>query len=211
MAKEKTTNIDSLINDVVSDVAPPSPIADMDVGISDGKPEVSTSIPASNSTEAPAKKKRGRPAGTTVRPKIEGVQNHQSTVTPPVDINNAGIEPCAELCVMLVNTSGMAMGGEAAAMRNEEIMLAKNGFVAYFKQKGVENVPAWVVLTGALAPYYLRVITTTPAKTTVSNFMGRAVLRIKEIWKGRKDARINRRNDIKRKDDSGEASTGSGA
>jgi hypothetical protein len=205
--------LSDVISETVSDVALPSPVADMpeapaplgrtDAGVS----PMSAAGATVNVAAASAGRGRGRPRKTAApgaaptgqakpRPNLNGVPN--STVSGAVNMETAGIEPCAELCVMMVNASGMALGGEAAAMQGQEIMLAKNGFVAYFKAKGIHNVPAWVVLAGALSPYYLRVLTTTPAKTTVSTLIGRGVFRVKEIWKAKKNARSNRRNNNER-------------
>lgn len=204
-------NLESVINDVVSDVAEPSPVADMPIAeAAAGGSAVSTQ--AAISVE-PEKKKRGRPRkdGSQSPPKTEQPRPKIIGVQAPISPEQAAIEPCAEICVMMVNSSGMLLGGEAGAMNQNEALLAKSGFVAYFKAKGVQNVPPWVVLAGALAPYYLRVITTTPAKTTVASGTRRIWFGLKEWFKGRKNARSNRGNDTKRENDTSAAAGESSA
>lgn len=197
-------NLDDVLEKTVGDVVPPSPVADMpqasvaSAGAAVGNAGLQPEAPA----PAAQAKKRGRPPKEKPlegmqRPIIKGAPIAQN----PVNIDTAGIEPCAELGVMLVNASGMALGGELAAMQQVEAKLAKDGFVSYFKAKGVHNVPAWVVLAGSLAPYYMRVLTQTPAKTTVSTIFGRISLRAKEIWKAKKNARFNSGNNVKREND----------
>lgn len=175
-------DLDNIITDTVAEVPEPSPIADMQDNIEKPVEEVKETV-----------KKRGRPKkvkNESFKEDIKGLD----TQLPPVDNSTAGIEPCAEIAVAMVNMSGMFLGGEQAVMHKNEMILAKNGFVAYFTAKGIDNVPAWVVLAGALTPYYLRVLTTTPAKTNVSNFGGRLILRVKEMFKGKKYARSNSRD-----------------
>lgn len=200
---EKT--LDNVLDSVVSDVSPPSPVADLPQTI------VSSAVPPSTiggagGTAPETPKKRGRPRKNPVdekpqvkpetieRPKIAGV-------SPPVNPAQATIEPCAELCVMIVNTSGMILGGEHAAMNENERLLAKHGFVGYFQAKGINNPPPWVLLLGALSPYYLRVVTQTPAKSKISTGIGRFWTGIKAYFKGYKDARTHSRNDIIREND----------
>lgn len=208
------SSIDDVVADVIADVSPPSPIADMPEAVNGNADRTAplTASPMPESvTVAPAAPKRGRgrprkegglhnanPSAATSRPKIDGVK---STVSPAINPDTAAIEPCAEMCVMMVNTSGMMLGGELAAMTKEEIALSKSGFVSYFRAKGVNNVPPWVVLAGSLTPYYLRILTTTPAKTTVSTVVGRAWFAIKEKWKARKNARSYSRHNPKREND----------
>lgn len=188
------SELDEILSDVIKDTHAPSPVADMQ------QPE-----PVVGQPQAQTPKQRGRRPlprdangniirdGAKPQPQIIGVQ-------APIDPANAAIEPCAELAVMLVNTSGMMLGGENGAMQQNEALLAKSGFVSYFKAKGVENVPAWVVLAGALAPYYLRVITTTPAKSKISSFFERTYLNIRDFIVRKKNARFNRRDNNVGKD-----------
>lgn len=209
---EKT--LDNVLNDVAADVVPPSPVADIGGASSfsgragDDVPPISVSVP-------PEKGKRGRKPkprdehgniikdGEEVkpRPKLVGVT---AGAGQTVNHDTAAIDPAAEVAVMLVNTSGMMLGGEAGAMKEQEALLAKQGFVAYFKAKGVNNVPPWVILAGALSPYYLRVITTTPAKPKISSFFGKLGAYIKGFFKGRKNARSYSGDDIKRENDTSE-------
>lgn len=163
----------------------------------------------------PAKRGRGRPPKAKIydsaspRPEIKGRSKSKvaacedvvASQAPAIEPSNAGIEPAAQMCVLAVQASGMMLGGEEAAMRENEIILAKSGFVGYFQAKGVENVPAWVVLAGGLAPYYIRILTTTPARSTVPSLFRKGWFGIKEFWRKKRDARVNRRYDGQRQDD----------
>lgn len=210
-----TLNLQDVLNTVVSEVAPPSPVADMPAAPSQ-QPQAASSAPPSPA--APGK--RGRPALTpeqkaqrkaerangafvkkeTDRPTLNGIPH----ITPSPLAGQEGIEPCAQIATSMVAFSGMALGGEAAVMMANEQILIKDGFVAYFKAKGINNVPAWVVLAGALAPYYMRVFTTTPAKTKAALFVEKATFGVKHLFGKMRNARANRRNDTKRENNGSE-------
>lgn len=167
---------------------------------------------ATVSSDATVKRGRGRPkkegsntpppGSTSPRPKLHGTNPHSN----PQAINeDAAILPCAEILTMMTNASGMVLAqGEEGAMTQEEQMLVRMGYVGYLKAKGVQNVPPWVILAGSLSPYYLRIITTTKAKTTVASGLRKAWFGIKEFFIRKKDAHANRRNNPKRKDDNSE-------
>lgn len=209
-------SLSDILNAVVADVSQPSPIADM--------PQQSSPQPAAPTIKpqqpANGSGKRGRPALTpeekairkqarangsfvkaeTAKPTLNGIPH----ITPSPMAGQEGIEPCAQIATSMVAFSGMAMGGELAAMRPEEMLLVKDGFVSYFRAKGVNNVPPWVILCGAMAPYYMRVFTQTPAKGKAALFMQKAGFGIKHIFGKLRNARSNRRDNNERKNDGSE-------
>lgn len=214
IASESTaSDLDSVLSESANDVPPHvSESATIPNAVPPADRTGGAALPGSgDAVAAPGKRGRGRPrksgvdtppnGAATSRPKLNGV-------TPPVNSADAAIEPCAEILVMMTNASGMMLAqGEAGAMSRDEAILAKHGYVAYLKAKGVENVPAWVILAGSLCPYYLRIITTTPAKTTVATGMRRAWFGIKEFFinrKAKKNAYSNSGDDIKRENNSSE-------
>ncbi|MDX1939676.1 MAG: hypothetical protein SFU99_03945 [Saprospiraceae bacterium] len=205
------SNIDDVVNEVVSDVAEPSPVMENET-LSEGRTESEPAVVSMPRQENAVKGKRGRKplprdaSGKIVRdpsqrPKLEGLkQSATQSQAAPLD---PGIEPAAEVATMLINTSGMMLAGEEGAMLPQEQMLAKSGFVAYFKAKGIDNVPPWVLLTGALTPYYMRLLTQTPAKSTVATACRRAWFGIKEFFIKRKNARSNHRHNHERENNAG--------
>lgn len=198
------------LEDVVTDVSGPSAVADQPAQLRGHDSPIEQGEGVVHGT--PPKRRPGRPrknesAGSTAkksRPKIDGINQQEeinaSTATFPQG-DDAGIEPCAQICTMMVQASGMILGGEEAKMREEEILLTKNGFVGYFRAKGIQNIPPSMMLLGALSPYYLRIIATTPASSKLTGFFGRAWFGIKEFFRKRKNARSNSWNNSKREND----------
>lgn len=203
------SSLDHVIGEVVSDVAPPSPVADMN-----NEAAAKAEIAAASTTPTASgvvKRGRGRPrkdggvsasspnqsGATRPRPEIKGIK-------PSYDVD-PGIEPCADLCTMMVNTSGMVLGGEKAVMLPIEREMCKSGFVAYFKAKGIDNVPPWVLLLGAVSPYYLRIMADTPAKTKIIGVVANLWYGAKNFFsRKRKNARFNSGNDTKRENNTSE-------
>jgi hypothetical protein len=180
---------------------------------SDSLPPVDVAPPAptpAGGVTAGEKRKRGRPKKDEIHaipqkpqskntPHINGIPKP----APVIGSAEAGTEAAAQTALMLINLSGMALGGEDAAMRPEEAKIAQDGLVYYFKRKGVHDVPVWVVMAGALMPYYMRVITTTPAKNKVAYGLRAVWGGCKRVFKRVTDARFNRGDDNERKDNAG--------
>lgn len=209
-APEDAKALNELLDEVVTEVSSPSvniessPAITGSTGQGGDNPPLTPLGSQPDNATVQAKRGRGRPKKTEniQKPKLNGIEQNRTTeqfsTIPPVNTDIAGIEPCAQVCVSMIGMSGMMLGGEQAAMTQAEQALAKDGFVAYFKAKGIHNVPAWVLVLGAVSPYYTRIIATTPAKHTVSTLFGRMSFGIKEFFRKRKNARSNRRNDIQR-------------
>lgn len=207
-------NLDSILENSANDIPPIVEINSINMNTLASADRTEADV-LSGSAVFPDKKKRGRPkkpdlnnpvkSATTPRPILSGIQNN---INPAINSNDAAIEPCAEILVMMTNASGMVLAqSDAGAMTKDEAMLAKSGYVAYLKTKGVDNVPAWVILAGSLCPYYLRIITTTPAKTTVASGLRKGWFGIKEFFisrKNKKNAQFNSRDDFKRENNTGE-------
>lgn len=204
-------SLDSVLAQSANDIPPiAEPISAMNA-VPPADRTGGTANPAGgDAVTSPVKRGRGRPkkegkdtppsGSAPPRPKLSGVQQ------PPAPGDEA-IEPCAQILTMMTNASGMVLAqGEVGAMTPEEQMLVKGGYVAYLKAKGVTNVPAWVILAGSLSPYYLRIITTTPAKTTVASGLRKAWFGIKEFFIKRKNknAHANSRPDVKRENNPSE-------
>jgi hypothetical protein len=199
------TTVEAVIDDALADrPADISPLA-LDSGMT-AESGAASGEPQNDSPEVP-KRGRGRPKKqkqfSGERPEINGrprakPEAARASEAPAIDPEQAGIEPAAQLCVMMVNSSGMMLGGEEAAMREHEIELSKNAFVAYFQAKGIDAIPAWAILAGGLCPYYMRVLTQTPARSTVPSLFRKAWFGVKEFWRKKRDARANRWNDRQR-------------
>ncbi len=222
--EKPAASVDAILNEVVSDVVLPSAVADMPQeniagaaggeGVTGRSPE-SSAAPAMFSglpkneninikPETRGRKKKPRDANgkiiqdePKVKPAVEGLGK-------TVNHEQAAIDPAAEVAVMMVNVSGMMLAGEEGRMKQEEAMLAKGGFVAYFKAKGVSNVPPWVVLAGALAPYYMRVFNEKPARSKIKTLAEKAYFGFSRLFGRVKDARFNSRDNNVRQNDTGE-------
>jgi len=158
--------------------------------------------------EKPKKRGRGRPRKTDnvqTKPTLAPAREPLAGVAQAPSKQDASIKACAEMSVMMVNTTGLVLaGGEDGMMTQDEKTLATGGFEAYFHAKGVDNIPAWVILAGSLTPYYMRVMMTPSAKTKVATGVVRVWMGIKNLFKrGKKNARPNSGNDNVGKDDSG--------
>ena len=177
--------------------------------------EAGGQAPDTGALHEKVKRKRGRPPKTDKakddpstpreRPIINGADQRPQ---PGAVADDPAIAPCAEILTMLTNASGMVLAqGDAGAMTKDEQMLVRGGYVAYLRAKGVTNVPPWVILAGALSPYYLRIITTTPAKTTVASGLRKAWFGVKEFFISRKNkyAHDDNRDNVKRKINASEA------
>lgn len=200
----KSESLESVLQETVTEVSPASPIADMP------QPETQPETqPLTQPETQPVKRGRKklprdaegniiRPDGSTYKPRptLNGIS--QAAVIQ----QDAGIEPAAEVAVALVGMSGIALGGEQAIMQEQEKLLAKSGFVAYFKAKGIDNIPPWVILAGGLAPYYMRVLTATPAKSVVVRASEKMYIGIRNLFSRKsKNARSNSRDDTQREND----------
>ncbi|MFN7610103.1 MAG: hypothetical protein ACK5QX_04075 [bacterium] len=197
-----TKDVDSVVEAVFEDLPEPSPVADV-------PHEYDSPAPEAPAADAP--KKRGRPrkeplAGgaipKTARPKIEGVKAKTLDTTPAP---SPGVEPAANVATAMIAMSGIALGGQEAAMTQQEAVLVNNTFIHYFTIKGIDSVPAWVILAGGLAPYYMRVLATPPARSKVSVLFGAFGRGVKNIYlrivKGKKnDARVDSRANDDRQD-----------
>lgn len=202
-------SLDEIIRDVANDtVAPSDTVSD---STSRMEPDSVAPSPSNSPTSAPdgVKRGRGRPPLTEEekaakknkkRPKIDGVKPSAAEFENE-KAKQANIESCAEVATQLVSMSGMMLGGEAAKMQQNEYIASRHGFIAYFHEKGIDNIPSWVILAGALTPYYLRILATTPAKHTVGGLLKKIGGGIKNIFSKRKNARFNSGNDSKREND----------
>lgn len=213
-------SLDNVLNTVTADVPEASPIADRPA------PEVPT--PAQDPAPMGAttgKRGRGRPKLTPEeraarkaqkahekndakrnefisRPQINGLPG--GAIPPSPVPGTEGIEPAAMVAVSMINFSGMAMGGQEAAMLPEEALLCKDGFITYFKAKGLKDIPPSLMLLGAIAPYYMRILSSTPAKGKFSLMLDKGIFGIKHLFKRAKNARSNRRHDNVRENDTSE-------
>lgn len=221
--QEKNLPIDDVLNTVTGDVPEPSPIADRSpeapiapeaktdpapMGASEtgkrgrGRPKLTPEEKAAKKAQRAYEKNDGRKNDFISKPQINGV--HTGAI-PPNPVSGAeGIEPAAMVAVSMINFSGMALGGKDAAMLPEEALLAKDGFVTYFKAKGLKDIPPSMMLLGAIAPYYLRIFTSTPAKGKLSLLMDKGIFGIKHLFKRVKNARADRRDNNERQDNSSE-------
>jgi hypothetical protein len=207
--------VNNILDDVVNDVSEPSPISDMPVTPAETPASegagVSTIPQKEEKKDGRGRKKLPRDSnGKIIR---ENNEQKSKTEKPPlfggqtVNHDTAGIDASAEVAVGLVNMSGVAMGGADATMTKEEQYLAKGSFVAYFKAKGIKDVPPWIIVLGGVAPYYMRILRDTPAKNTMSSMVGRITFGIKDFFIRRKNARSNRRHNHERQNDTGKTSS----
>jgi hypothetical protein len=217
-------SVDAILDEVVSDVTLPSAVADMPQeniagvagsnGVTGRSPELPATpamfsqLPNNNINVKPetrGRKKKPRDANGKIiqdgeakpKPAVEGLGK-------TVHHETAAIDPAAEVAVMMVNVSGQMLAGAEGKMTQDEAMLAKGGFVAYFKAKGVSNVPPWVVLAGALAPYYMRVFNEKPARSKIKTLAEKAYFGFSRIFGRVKDARFNSRDNNVRQNDTSE-------
>jgi hypothetical protein len=209
-----TQDVDSVVNAVFQDLPQPSPVADMPQEDDDNTPPPVDVAPA-----ADAPKKRGRPRKNpliggeipkTARPKLDGVKEKILDTTSPAQATAPEIDAAAHTATMLVAMSGLALGGQDAAMTQNESVYIFGGMSAYFKAKGINDVPAWVILAGALVPYYSRVLSTPPAKSKVITIFGAVGRGIKNLWKrarGKNDTRAYSRYNDERENNPSQTSS----
>jgi hypothetical protein len=196
----KKQELDELLDEVVMDFSPPSDLSDILI-VDDFSIPPPPPPHAAEKTEKRGRKPKPRDEHGNIIGGKEKPRPILAGVGQTVPHDGAAIDPAAEVAVMMVNASGMMLGGADAAMRHEEVILAKQGFVSYFKAKGVDSIPPWVVLAGALCPYYLRVITATPAKPKITSIFSKLGAYLKGFFAGRKGSKsayFNSRADYER-------------
>ncbi len=148
-------------------------------------------------------KKTGKPGNTS----IQAASPNQSRLGGPADQgqrdNARRIEDrrhTANFCVGVIEQTGGMLAGEVARMSDlEKEGLAAN-FERYLEAKNIADLPPGVALALGLSGYYSRIIVAPTAQPKIEKF----AMWMRNKFRGIKNARINRRNDNERKNDTGE-------
>lgn len=223
-------SVENILDDVVSDVNLPSAVADMPQENIAGAAGSEAAGRSPNSPAAPAMFSQLPNNNINIKPETRGrkkaprdangkiIRDNEPKQKPVVEglgktVNHeqAAIDPAAEVAVMIVNVSGQMLAGAEGRMTQDEALLAKGGFVAYFKARGVSNVPPWVVLAGALTPYYMRVFNEKPARSKIKTLTEKAYFGFSRMFGRVKDgARFNSRDNNERKNNASETASKEG-
>lgn len=224
LEKTETTNsLDATLDMVVNDVSEPSPIADR--GAEEPVAPVADTVSYEQNTSRGGrprkpdhllKTKRRERKQSAKREPLHGIENAPQGVSDEParveskkelsddDKKQAAIEASANVAVFFVNGSGEFLAGNEGTMTEREIAQAQVGFEKYFTIKGIDSVPPWIILAGALTPYYMRVLSKQPARNKIVEIFSDTKYLVKKLFGKLRNARSNRRNDAKREDNDSE-------
>ena len=199
---------ENLLSDVVNNMPDVSPVADsIAQKISDQKAEENQNA-AQIHTEKP---KRGRPRKNSDQPGQSSKNNAGSRLGGVADAREranaekvaADLEQrraAAHIVVNMMEVSGTALAGDDAKMHEVERAGLEGTWSAYFDVKGID-IPPGFALALVCMQYYGRVLSAPVALPKVQSLLFKIKMRFKGF---KKNARSNRRDDSKRKNDTGE-------
>lgn len=209
----KTADLELALGDISNDMPNPSPQADTISTLMLNESGNSATLDSDkNVTQGDhvEKKKRGRPRkseGSSQPPKVSRNPSRLGGVPDQGQLdlarNNAERTAAAGFAVHIIEQSGVAIAGDDALMNATEKVGMTGAFSKYMESKGIQDFPPSVALAMIVGGYYARALSAPPARPKVAM----AWAWVKSKVKGLKNARFNRRNDGKRKDDTSEKDT----